>query len=131
MDHLPESGRVLAERVAARIERLRGAVQELERRFPSDAVQMASAGGEVVVSVDRGGRLVGLQLAPGSTSSFTCANLEHLINETLCAAAVCVDRRQPRTALPHQRVWVDDSEGILGESGITGPDARTVDVARP
>ena len=37
-------GRVLAERVAARVERLRGAVQELERRFPSDGVRMASAG---------------------------------------------------------------------------------------
>lgn len=131
MDCLPESGRVLAERVAARIGRLRGAVQELERRLPSDGVQMVSAGGEVVVSVDRVGRLVALQLAPGSTATFTCATLERLINETLCAASACVDRRQLTSALPRQRVWVDDSEGILGEFGITDPDARTAGVALP
>jgi hypothetical protein len=106
-------------------------VQELERRLPSDGVRMVSAGGEVVVSVDRVGRLVALQLAPGSTATFTCATLERLINETLCAASACVDRRQLTSALPRQRVWVDDSEGILGEFGITDPDARTAGVALP
>ena len=51
---------VLTEQVEARIARLQCAVHELELRFAGVRVQAASEGGEVVVSVDANGRLVGL-----------------------------------------------------------------------
>ena len=44
------------------------------------------SGGEVVVSVDRHGRLMSLKLASGSTARFTYEALERLINDTLHAA---------------------------------------------
>ena len=76
----------LATQVADRIERIRDAVDELQRRSSSTEVRVSRAGGEVVVSVDRHGRLVSLQLASGSTVRFTCEALECLINDTLRAA---------------------------------------------
>ena len=76
----------IATQVADRIGRIRAAVDELRRRSPSMEVRVSSAGGEVVVSVDRHGRLMSLQLASGSTVRFTCEALEGLINDTLCAA---------------------------------------------
>ena len=82
MDHVAG----LATRVGDRIGRIRTVVDELQRRTPSTEVRVSSAGGEVVLSVDRHGRLTSLQLAPGSTVRFTCEALERLINDTLCAA---------------------------------------------
>lgn len=76
MDHL-------AVQVAARICRVRTAVGELQRRLPNTDVQVSSDNGEVVVSVDRHGRLVALHLASDSTARFTCEALECLINDTL------------------------------------------------
>jgi hypothetical protein len=76
----------VAAQVADRIGRIRVLVDELQRRSPSMEVRVSSAGGEVVVSVDRHGRLMSLQLASGSTVCFTCEALERLINETLRAA---------------------------------------------
>ena len=54
--------------------------------YPVRMSGVSSAGGEVVVSVDRHGRLVALQLAPGTTARLTCEVLELLINATLCRA---------------------------------------------
>lgn len=82
MDHLAG----LATQVADRIGRIRSVVDELQRRSPSMEVRVSSAGGEVLVSVDRHGRLASLQLAPGSTARFTCEALECLINDTLRVA---------------------------------------------
>lgn len=82
MDHLAG----LATQVADRIGRIRSMVDELQRRSPSMEVRVSSAGGEVLVSVDRHGRLTSLQLAPGSTARFTCEALECLINDTLRVA---------------------------------------------
>jgi YD repeat-containing protein len=76
----------LATQVADRIGRIRTVVDELQRRSPSTEVRVSSAGGEVVVSVDRHGRLMSLQLASGSTVRFTYEALERLINDTLRAA---------------------------------------------
>jgi hypothetical protein len=76
----------LAVPVAARIDCIRAAVDKLQRRLPSTDVRVSSAGGEVVVSVDRHGRLVALQLASGTTARLTCENLELLINAALCRA---------------------------------------------
>src|SRR5882724_635841 len=90
--HARDGGTVLAEQVEARIARLRCAVHELELRFAGVRVQAASEGGEVVVLVDANGRLVGLHLAPGVTSRLTCAALERLINETICAAVTVAGR---------------------------------------
>jgi hypothetical protein len=84
--HAPDGGTVLAEQVEARIARLRCAVHDLELRFAGVRVQATSEGGEVMVSVDASGRLVGLHLTPGLTGRLTCATLERLINETICAA---------------------------------------------
>jgi hypothetical protein len=95
--HAPDGGSVLAEQVEARIARLRCAVHDLELRFAGVRVQAASEGGEVVVSVDANGRLVGLHLAPGLTGRITCATLERLINETICSA-VTVAARADRLA---------------------------------
>lgn len=83
---------VLTEQVEARIARLQCAVHELELRFAGVRVQAASEGGEVVVSVDANGRLVGLHLAPGLTGRITCATLERHINETICAAVTVAAR---------------------------------------
>jgi hypothetical protein len=82
MDHVAG----LATQVADRIGRIRTVVDELRRRSPSTEVRVSSAGGEVLVSVDRYGRLMSLQLAPGSTVRFTCEALECLINDTLRVA---------------------------------------------
>jgi hypothetical protein len=83
MDHVAG----LATQVADRIGRIRAVVDELQRRSPSTEVRVSSAGGEVVVvSVDRHGRLMSLQLASASTARFTCEALERLINDTLRAA---------------------------------------------
>ena len=82
MDHVAG----LATQVADRIGRIRAVVDELQRRSPSREVRVSSAGGEVVVSVDRHGRLMSLKLASGSTVSFTCDALERLINDTLRVA---------------------------------------------
>jgi hypothetical protein len=92
MDHVAG----LATQVADRIGRIRAGVDELHRRSPSTEVRVSSAGGEVVVSVDRHGRLMSLQLASGSTARFTCEALECLINDTLHVAvdlAVRPDRQ--------------------------------------
>ena len=87
----------LATQVSDRIERIRAVVDELQRRSPSMEVRVSSAGGEVVVvSVDRHGRLMSLQLASSSTARFTCEALECLINDTMRAAvdlAVRPDRQ--------------------------------------
>jgi hypothetical protein len=86
----------LATQVSDRIERIRAVVDELQRRSPSMEVRVSSAGGEVVVSVDRHGRLMSLQLASSSTARFTCEALECLINDTVRAAvdlAVRPDRQ--------------------------------------
>jgi YD repeat-containing protein len=61
-------------------------VNKLQRQSPSTEVRVSSAGGEVVVSVDRHGRLMSLKLASGSTARFTYDALERLINDTLDAA---------------------------------------------
>ena len=82
MDHVAG----LATQVADRIGRIRAVVDELQRRSPSTEVRVSSAGGEVLVSVDGHGRLMFLQLAPGSTARFTCDALEWLINDTLRVA---------------------------------------------
>jgi YD repeat-containing protein len=82
MDHVAG----LATQVADRIGRIRTVVNELQRRSPSTEVRVSSAGGEVVVSVDRYGRLMSLKLASGSTVRFTYEALERLINDTLHAA---------------------------------------------
>jgi YD repeat-containing protein len=82
MDH--EAG--IATQVADRIGRIRTVVNELQRQSPSTEVRVSSAGGEVVVSVDRHGRLMSLKLASGSTARFTYDALERLINDTLDAA---------------------------------------------
>lgn len=58
----------LVTQVSDRIERIRAVVDELQRRSPSMEVRVSSAGGEVVVSVDRHGRLMSLQLASSSTA---------------------------------------------------------------
>ncbi|WP_413467971.1 YbaB/EbfC family nucleoid-associated protein [Mycobacterium sp. RTGN4] len=76
----------IATQVADRIGRIRTAVNELQRRSPSTEVRVSSAGGEVVVSVDRHGRLISLKLTSGSTVHFTYEALERLINDTLHAA---------------------------------------------
>jgi YbaB/EbfC DNA-binding family len=76
----------IATQVADRIGRIRSVVDDLQRRSPSMEVRASSAGGEVLVSVDRHGRLTSLQLAPGSTARFTCEALECLINDTLRVA---------------------------------------------
>jgi YD repeat-containing protein len=76
----------IATQVANRIGRIRAVVDELQRQSPSTEVRVSSAGGEVVVSVDRHGRLLSVQLASGSTVRFTCEVLERLINDTLRAA---------------------------------------------
>ncbi|MFG1930646.1 hypothetical protein ACGFK1_08295 [Mycobacterium sp. NPDC048908] len=82
MDHVAG----IAAQVADRIGRIRSAVDELQRQSPSSEVRVSSAGGEVLVSVDRLGRLMSIQLAPGSTVRFTCDALECLINDTLRVA---------------------------------------------
>jgi hypothetical protein len=97
MVHTPGDGTVLAEHFEARIARLRCAIRDLELRLGSVRVQAASEGGEVVVSVDASGRLLGLQLAPGLTGRLACATLERLINETICAA-LTVAARADRSA---------------------------------
>ncbi len=95
--HPPDGGTVLAEQIEARIARLRCAVHDLELRFAGVHVQAMSEGGEVMVSVDASGRLVGLHLAPGLTGRLPCATLERLINEIICAA-VTVAARADRLA---------------------------------
>lgn len=77
-----ESG-ALAASVVARIESIRTVVDNLRRRLPGTDVSVSSTCGEVVVSVDRDGRLVSLQLASGATARLTCEVLESLINATL------------------------------------------------
>jgi YD repeat-containing protein len=92
MDH--EAG--IATQVADRIGRIRTVVNELQRRSPGTEVRVSSAGGDVMVSVDRHGRLMSLKLASGSTARFTYDALERLINDTLDAAvdlAVRPDRQ--------------------------------------
>jgi YbaB/EbfC DNA-binding family len=73
----------LAGSVAARIGCIQATVNKLQRRLPGTDVWVSSAGGEVVVSVDRYGRLVALQLASGATARLSCEVLECLINATL------------------------------------------------
>jgi len=82
MDHVAG----IATKVADRIGRIRTVVDELQRRSPTTEVRVSSAGGEVVVSVDRHGRLMSLQLASGSTGRYTYEALERLINQTLRTA---------------------------------------------
>ena len=60
---MDDEARTLAASVAARIGCIQAAVDKLQRRLPRTDVRVSSAGGEVVVSVDRHGRLVALQLA--------------------------------------------------------------------
>ena len=83
---MDDEARTLAASVAARIGCIQAAVDKLQRRLPRTDIRVSSAGGEVVVSVDRHGRLVALQLAPGTTARLTCEVLELLINATLCRA---------------------------------------------
>lgn len=86
MDHLAESNPVVAARLSGRIERLRCALNRLRQEGVSTDIRVESPGGDVAVSVDRGGRLVALWLAPGSTHRFTHQALECLINDALRAA---------------------------------------------
>ena len=83
---MDDGARTLAASVAVRIGCIQAAVDKLQRRLPGTDVWVSSAGGEVVVSVDRHGRLVALQLASGATARLTCEVLELLINATLCRA---------------------------------------------
>ena len=80
---MDDEAEALAASVAARIGCIQAAVDKLQRRLPGSDVWVSSADAEVVVSVDRHGRLVALQLASGATASLTCDGLECLINETL------------------------------------------------
>ncbi len=80
--------------VADRIEELEWVLVELKRRFATANVEVISAGGDVAAAVDPSGRLVELQLAPGSTTRFTCNALERLINDTLNAAVDIATQRR-------------------------------------
>jgi YbaB/EbfC DNA-binding family len=80
---MSDEAEALAASVAARIGCIRAAVDNLQRRLPCTDIRVSSACGEVVVSVDRHGRLVALQLASGATARLTCEVLEFLINATL------------------------------------------------
>jgi DNA-binding protein YbaB len=80
---MDDEAEILAASVAATIGCIQAAVDKLQRRLPDTDVWVSSAGGEVVVSVDRHGRLVALQLASEVTASVTCEVLECLINATL------------------------------------------------
>ena len=86
----------LAARIAERIGRLRDALHRLYPSLQSDEIRAESANCDVALSVDRGGRLVWLWLAPGTTTRFTSEALEGLINDTLREAvdlAFSCDRR--------------------------------------
>ncbi|WP_142279498.1 hypothetical protein [Mycobacterium arosiense] len=71
----------LARRVLDRMKR----IEALLAAAPVN-LQSASDEGDVVVSVDSAGRLVGLSLAPGCTSRHTAAELEELLNSALGVA---------------------------------------------
>lgn len=68
---------------------LRQSVEAIGRLLvdPRIAVRMDSPDQEVSVAVDADGRLLRLQLAPGSTNRMSYKALEAAINETLAAAA--------------------------------------------
>ncbi|MFN6549082.1 hypothetical protein ACP6C7_06270 [Mycolicibacterium septicum] len=79
-----EASATLAISIEACIGRVRASVEQLQSRgLVNGNVRMSSADGEVVVSVDRRGRLITLELAPGSTARLPCDTLECLINATL------------------------------------------------
>lgn len=87
---------VFADELMARLDRVRIALNELQRR--SNGVRMASADGEVEVYVDAAGRLVDLRLAPTATEQLAYERLEVLINDTWRAAvetASSVHRGRP------------------------------------
>jgi hypothetical protein len=83
---LPLADVALAAQVVERIGRLSGALQRIQRSAQRTWVRVESANRDVVLSVDRDGRLVSLWLAPGSTARLTSAALEALINDTLSTA---------------------------------------------
>ena len=86
----------LAEQIAERIGRLSDALHRIHRGAQSNEIRVESPNRDVVLSVDRGGRLVWLWLAPGTTSRFTSEALETLINDTLCEAVDLALRRDRR-----------------------------------
>ena len=71
----------LAGRVLARVKRIE-ALQAAARVN----VECASGEGDVVLSVDSAGRLVGLSLAPSCTTGYINVELEELLNSMLSAA---------------------------------------------
>ena len=83
---MDDEAATLAASVAARIGCIQAAVDRLQRQLPGTDVWVSSAEGEVVVSVDRYGRLVALRLVSEATVGLTCEVLELLINATLCRA---------------------------------------------
>jgi hypothetical protein len=88
----------LAVRIAERIGRLSGAIHRL-REARSNEIRAGSPDRDVEVSVDDGGRLVWLWLAPGTTTRFTSEALEELINDTLREAVDLALRRNRRKSL--------------------------------
>lgn len=92
VDYLADNA---ADELLARILRIQHALGELSRRLPRTDVQASSAGGEVVVSVDRSGGLTALWLAPGVTACFTDKALERLINDTVRTAVDMATSKRP------------------------------------
>lgn len=85
----------LCGRVEARLQRVRVLLEAVGTAW--GGVEVASAGGDVVVSVDGTGRLVSLWLAPGCVTGYSSAELEQLINSVLGAA---VREAVGHTAIP-------------------------------
>ncbi|BCO65383.1 hypothetical protein MINTM008_55470 (plasmid) [Mycobacterium intracellulare] len=84
---------VLAGRVLARVKR----IEALLAAVPVSG-ESARDAGEVVVSVDSAGRLVGVSLPPECTVRYRAAELEEVLNRTLGAVstpAAVSRRRQP------------------------------------
>lgn len=89
----PQERGVLAGRVLARVKR----IEALLAAVPVSG-ESARDAGEVVVSVDSAGRLVGVSLPPECTVRYRAAELEEVLNRTLGAVstpAAVSRRRQP------------------------------------
>lgn len=89
----PQERGVLAGRVLARVKR----IEALLAAVPVSG-ESARDAGEVVVSVDSAGRLVGVSLPPECTVRYRAAELEEVLNRALGAVstpAAVSRRRQP------------------------------------
>jgi hypothetical protein len=95
---LPTVEAALAAQVIERIGRLSSALQRLQQSAQDTWIRVESANRDVVLSVDRDGRLMSLWLAPGSIARLTSAALEALINDTLSAAVDLALGRKRRCA---------------------------------